>query len=240
MRWALNQILEKYVGVRWLFPEECGLSFLPVAKIAIPRKPETFAPSFNIKRFVERTIPDWYPKAYYKNTLEMNHLLLKYVFPMEKYGKDAWPTSIMPILNGKKLLAPPEKTPNSSWQPCYTHPDTLRIAVENILEYLDRHPDSKSISLIQNDCYGACECEVCLAANNGDQYNNTNTYFRWANAVAEAVSQKYPDVMFTTAGYVLTKTPPPFKLHKNIAVHCAGSLSVCCAGDHGSKEKIHR
>ncbi len=250
-RWAVNHLLEKYAGIMHLFPEENG-TYIPVtSKILLPRKAYKVKSSWNLKRFVERSHSSWYPKAYYKDNFDANHMFLKYVFPAAKYqpsllknhaypgstkdivsGKgQGWPKEIMPVIKGKKLSAPPAATPNAWWQPCYSNPATAEIAAQNILEYLRKNPQRKSISLIQNDCYGACECKECMRVNKNDKHNNSATYFAWANNVVEKVAPEFPDVIFAAAGYTMTKTPPSFKLHKNIAVLLAMDLYACTAPD---------
>lgn len=239
LQWALNMLLEEYAGVRWLFPERCGLSYRHRSEIAIPRTATVRTPSFPLRRFVERTHPSWYPKARFKDSLDMNHLLLKYVFPAERYDKEGWPENIMPLLNGKKLKSPPKEHPNGRWQPCYSHPDTARAAAENICAWLAEHPGQKSISLIQNDVGGFCECSSCARANGGRKYQKSEVYFRWVNAVAEKVAEKHPGVLFTAGAYVETKMPPSFPLHKNVIVILTMDLYQCVVPEIMKKQKAY-
>ncbi len=239
LQWALNMLLEEYAGVRWLFPERCGLSYRHRSEIAIPRTATVRTPSFPLRRFVERTHPSWYPKARFKDSLDMNHLLLKYVFPAERYDKEGWPENIMPLLNGKKLKSPPKEHPNGRWQPCYSHPDTARAAAENICAWLAEHPGQKSISLIQNDVGGFCECSSCARANGGRKYQKSEVYFRWVNAVAEKVAEKYPGVLFTAGAYVETKMPPSFRLHKNVIVILTMDLYQCVVPEIMKRQKAY-
>lgn len=237
LQWALNYLLEEYAGIRWLFPEECGLSHSRKTEMAIPQIPIVQNPSFPLRRYVERTHPSWSPKGRFKNTLDMNHLLLKYVFPAERYEKEGWPQEIMPVMKGKKIKSPPKEHLNGRWQPCYSNPESVRKAVENICMYLEKHPEQKSISLIQNDVGGFCECENCIQANGGEKYEKSEVYFRWVNNVAEMVSQKFPDIIFTAGAYVETQMPPSFKLHKNIIVILTLDLYQCVVPEIMEKQK---
>lgn len=248
IQWAINYLLEKGFTVQHLYPEESGLSFREQKQYVLPREKYTFSPSFNLKRFIERSNPSWYPKGYFKDTLDANHFIPHYVMPAAKYDKELletlnkmgayiqypptryegkWPENVMPVLKGKKLRRPPLRTPNAFWQLCYTHPDSWEIASRNILEYLKANPGKKNISLIQNDCGGACECANCLKANHNDKNNNSQTYFRWVNEVAQRICKVYPDLIVVAAGYTLSKTPPSFKLHKNVAVMLALDFYAC-------------
>lgn len=218
IQWALNWILEEYAGVHYLFNATCGKSHTPVKTVAIPRKTVKHAPSFPLGRDMVLSTAHTHPWMKQKPTVHLNHELWIHAFPAEKYFNDnSYPEAIRPIRNGKKLQKIPNKA--THWQPCYSNPETARIAIENILSYLKKNPAEHSISLLANDCGGYCECDGCKIANGGHkEMDQSNVYYKWVNKVAEGVCKVYPDLIITCGAYTQTISPPDFKLHKNVCV----------------------
>ena len=140
-------------------------------------------------------------------------------FPKEKYHKNnSYPMAIRPVINGKKLEKIPAN-PALYWQPCYSNPETARLAVENIFEYLKKKPETQSISLTINDNGGFCECKECEKINGpGAPYNYSEVYFTWVKRVAEAVAKKYPDLQIVALAYSQVYKPCSFRLPDNVLI----------------------
>ena len=239
---ALSFILEESFGCRFLFPplkglisEEDGI-FYPVCRnAALPMREIRKTASFNLNREPSWLNGNWTRKYWnYKRAVVPSHGLVHYAFPVYKYAADqSWPREMLPVLNGKKYVPHKAKAPLSKniflasrgyqghWQPCFSHPKTAEIAAANILEYLDRHPGTHSISLGINDDGGMCECDNCKKAvgnkrNSVGQPHYSPLYWRWVNNVVETVTKKYPDVLFPCLAYREVMDPPDFKLHANV------------------------
>jgi hypothetical protein len=128
----------------------------------------------------------------------------------------------MPTYNGRKLKEP--KNLYVGWQPCYSNPETVRLATENVLEYLKRHSGMKSVTLAVNDCQGYCQCDACLAADANARpatfYNaNPNrsaSVWGFASQVADGVSKMYPNLRYGTLAYTGTCEPPEFPINRRI------------------------
>lgn len=218
IQWALNWMLESYAGVRFLFNAICGKSYAPTRTVAIPMKTVKHTPSFPLGREMVLSTPHTRPWFRRKACVNLNHEFWIHAFPADKYFSDnSYPEAIRPVIGGKKMKKIPNKA--THWQPCYSNPETARIAIENILEYLKKNRKQHSISLLVNDCGGFCECKECEIANGGNKgLDHSNVYFKWVNKVAEAVCRKYPDLIITSGAYTHTINPPDFKLHKNVCV----------------------
>ncbi|MDD3155744.1 MAG: DUF4838 domain-containing protein, partial [Victivallaceae bacterium] len=221
IRWALNHILEKFAGIRYLARSRNGAYFPPLTNVRLPREKIEKAPSFYLRR--DLFYPDheyWFKRSYSKSGIPINHELSVVAFPVKKYMKEKkWPEFIFPIKNGKKFLPylpgnnPLFKKPYQyaiGWQPCMTNQATIDEAVKNICAYFGKYPERTSVSLSVNDCAGFCECENCR------KFQKDILYYRWINQIAEAVAKKHPDKYFGCLAYCEVMTPPPFKLHKNI------------------------
>lgn len=240
VRWAFNHILEQEIGVRWLFPPFNGLygpeiNHYPQKKnIALKQSRFEDRPVVNLARTGDWKIEDFTANWNGTPVLSPVHTLTIDTFPVSKYAVDgSWPEQILPFLNGRKLVLPRIKSSElknprkairrfkSGWQPCWSEPDTVRIAVENILETLQKDPQKQIINLDVNDNAGYCVCEKCRAAVGGKRTSQgypdySELYWKWADQVVREVAQSYPDVLFSAIAYREVLTPPEFKLHKNL------------------------
>lgn len=237
VQWALNHIIRKFAKAEWVLPESCGLSYTPMKDLAVPvEKIEVKGISWPVSRINSvRTIWHLYDL---RLGLGCNHDLTRHAFPKEKYGKDKWPQVIMPVLKGKKISAPQNpKDPRAHWQPCYSNPETAKIAVENLLEYLEKHPGTAGLSLGVNDNGGFCECAECLKLDKNSRYSRSESYFTFVNRVMDEVSKKYPNLIAATLAYHRTYQPPSFKLHPNVVVFLTIDFESCVSPKVKEKHK---
>ncbi|MBR2584524.1 MAG: DUF4838 domain-containing protein [Thermoguttaceae bacterium] len=92
-------------------------------------------------------------------------------------------------------------------QLCLTNPEMKEEFIRNTLRIIGEHPESKIISISQNDCGGWCQCPECkkLVEENKSQAGPLITF---VNEVAEAVEEKYPDVLVETLAYNASRFAP--------------------------------
>ncbi len=246
-RWAINRILQEQAGVVPLYRDE---TFYPsLTNFSIPRQTVTRSASFNLRREPMTRMPEAFEGWNGKAELECIHWLARDVFPATKYARNqSWPAEIMPVIGGKKVVLPLPKanTPDDklweqycqNWQPCWSNPKTVDIAVANILELLAAHPDIKSISLGINDNGGQCECEACTKvvgnkSNSIGSCDYSGLYYAWVNKVAAKVSEKHPDMYFPVLAYREVMDAPGFKLHPKVSVGlCFDSYATIDAKVH--------
>lgn len=155
--------------------------------------------------------------------------VLGIIFPIDHYvdGSMTPPADeAFPILKGKRFL--PYKQPqgrawHAHWQPCFTSQASEDEAVKNILAFMEKYPDTPSLSLSVNDNGSHCECATCMAMD-GNRINvmslpdRSPSYYQWVNRVVTRVADKYPDLMFGVIAYREVIVPPAHKLHPNIMV----------------------
>ena len=241
LAFAFNHLLENYFGVRFLFvvtretPFKEDVNHFPAVKnAAVPVKSVSKKASYNLNRQIDWKSVGWQKRWNTKVGLNAPHMMAYYSFPVYKYAADqSWPVNVLPVKpDGKRMVLPKAKKAlpenkyravanYSKWNPCFTHPDTTRIAIGNILEYLKKNPDEKYISLAVNDNGNMCHCKVCLKEVNGKRtqvgrFDYSKSYWKWVNNVASAVAEHYPDTFFTALAYREVFTAPTFKLHKNV------------------------
>ena len=238
IQWAFNHIIREFANAEWLMPEECGLSYTPMNELSIPEKKiEVKDISWSISR-IHSMWPVWW-LSNMRRGLRVDHDLTLHAFPLEKYGKDnSWPEAMMPVLNGKKITTLPNpERPRLFWQPCYSNPETAKIAVKNILEYLKKHPEITGISLGANDNLGHCECPECMKMDNHERANRSESYFTFINRVVEELCKTHPDLTVSVLAYLYTFKPPSFKLHPNVVVYLTLDINGCVLPEVMERQK---
>lgn len=108
----------------------------------------------------------------------------------------------------------------NGWQICTSNPQTVQHAVEYAREYFAKHPDLPAVSMGHNDTSGWCECDSCrrFAATADPPYTVSERYWHWVNQVAKEVARTHPDKKIATIAYGAPAAPPRFGLEKNISV----------------------
>ncbi|MCI5190089.1 MAG: DUF4838 domain-containing protein, partial [Candidatus Electrothrix sp. AS4_5] len=222
---GVYEFLERYVGIRWLFPGPDGEYVPSLATIEVPlspvrQEPSIFSRFFYGFRGTEQTL--WARRNRMHGRVKFHHNLFR-LFPPEKYTKTH--PEFFPIQKGQRYL-PKNNKVLGHWQPCFTAPGIVDEAVKNITAYFAEHPEVKWYSLGVNDggfqSSGHCECDTCLLQDSGKKNSlgrkdRSDRYFAWANAVVEKVLEKYPDKWFGCLAYSEIADPPSkVKAHPRI------------------------
>ncbi|MBO7680844.1 MAG: DUF4838 domain-containing protein, partial [Thermoguttaceae bacterium] len=103
-------------------------------------------------------------------------------------------------------------------QLCLTNPEMKAQFIRNTLDALRKAPDSRFVSVSQNDCGGWCQCPECqkLFEENGSQAGPLITF---VNEVAEAIEQEFPNVLVETLAYNDSRfAPAKVKPRDNVVV----------------------
>ena len=237
VQWAFNHLLRKYANAEWVMIESCGLSYTPMKTLVIPAEKIVVK---NVSWPIQRTNthkPDWW-KLNMRSEFRIGHDLTYHAFPSYKYAKNnSWPKVIMPVINGKKITKLPDpKRPELYWQPCYSNPETAKIAVANLLEYLKKRPGTLYVSLGCNDNAGYCECASCMKMDRSAT-DRSQSYFTFINRVLNEVCKVYPDLIVSVFAYDRTYLPPTFKLHKNAMVVLCIDFHSCILPEMYAKHK---
>jgi len=219
------EFLERFLGVRWLFPGELGEHVPKRASVTVPAVAIREEPAF-LMRFMY-----WSQRRSETNTLErvlarrawrarmrspspqirvsFNHFMFRIIRPT-KFGKTH--PDFFPILKGERTI--PETDTPHHWEPCFTAPGLVEASVASLCRYFDANPDRATVSLAVNDNGGHCQCERCLAVDGGERTefnypNRSRSYFTWADKVAKGVLAKHPGKLFGCLAYREVSTPPP-------------------------------
>ena len=177
LKYGVFHFLEKYTGLRRLFPGKLGDHIPENATIKVPRQTVVRKPQY-LSRYLgtgayknDPAFYDWSRSLGANNPrIWIRHYLAE-LLPVEKYGKTM--PELYPIHNGKRVLPAPKQ--HTFWQPCFTEPKLADVLAENIIAELsdnkrkypnmevnDNDPRLKTIALGINDAGGFCECERCM------------------------------------------------------------------------------
>lgn len=113
-------------------------------------------------------------------------------------------------------------------QLCLSNPEVLKIAIEGARKALRENPETRILSISQNDHQIGCECEACRAIDL-EEGSPAGTLLRFVNAIAEALEPEFPDVIFDTLAYNYTRpVPTKTKPRHNVCVRLC-SIECCFA-----------
>ncbi len=208
---GVYEFLERYIGVRWLMPGEDGTYVPEMATITIPDDSVRDEPAFFSRKYFGLRLAEqrlWARHNRLHSRVEFHHNLYR-LFPHSDVEEHP---EFFPIHGGERYF-PPEDHYYSRWQPCFTAPGIVDVAVERICAYFDEHPEEESYSLGVTDSGGHCECEDCRALDAGrknmvNRDHLTDRFITWANAVVEGVLEEHPDKWFGFLAYSEIFEPP--------------------------------
>ena len=99
------------------------------------------------------------------------------------------------------------KRTHQNAQLCLSNPELRDFMVQRVKESLRESPEDKIISVTQNDCFGACECDKCKAIDEAEG-SPAGSMVDFVNYVAERSEPEFPDVAIDTFAYQYTRHPP--------------------------------
>ena len=114
-------------------------------------------------------------------------------------------------------------------QLCLSNPEVLKIAIESARAALRAHPETRIISISQNDFMPGCQCSACLKIDE-EEGSPAGLLLRFVNAVAQALEEEFPEVIFDTLAYQYTR-PVPRITHPRHNV-CVRLCSIECCFAH--------
>lgn len=227
---GVSEFLERYLGVRWLYPGADGEDVPQQADLEVPPADVVEEPAFTFRMLsplgfdpyasglseLAKQQMLWTQRnrlqGSYNGAIRFHHNLYN-LFSPSVFGSthpEFYP-------NG----TPPASNSVSGWQPCFSNPDTVTAAIDAINDYFSIRPHEKSYSLGVNDGGGYCEQNP----SHPDYPGTTNSlgfldmsdiYYDWVNQVAEGVLQTYPDKWFGVMAYTNVAEPPSFALNDRI------------------------
>ncbi|MHC4874686.1 MAG: DUF4838 domain-containing protein, partial [Planctomycetota bacterium] len=217
---AAYYFLTKFMNVHWVGPGELGEVYKTNKEWKIPEKIEVLDEPKLAHRF-------WYMGSFTgRNWLGASsrmswHHALGQIFNPEKYAKTN--PEVYPVSAKGVRFIPKNK---HGWQPCTSHPKSIEIATQAVLDFFKTYPGRSAASLSVNDGAGnICMCKSCLALDIPDAFAAgrrpylSDRFFTFYNTVMENVLKVKPDANIAVFSYGVTKKPPTrVKIHPKIIV----------------------
>ena len=152
---------------------------------------------------------------------------LNRILPLEKYGKEH--PEYYSMRDGVRYI--PENP--ALMQVCLTNPEVLQIAIENVRRILQENPDCRIISISQMDNQSFCTCPECAAVDQAEG-SSSGTMLRFVNAIADALKEEFPQVIFDTLAYQYTR--PVSGLTRPRENVCVRLCSIECCFSHAMEK----
>lgn len=145
------------------------------------------------------------------------------IIPPSEYGKSH--PEFFAMRDGKRYV--PDNP--AYMQLCLTNPDLLQIAIENVRKILLAHPTCRIISISQMDNQSFCTCPECQRVDL-EEGSPAGTLLRFINAIATALKDEFPQVIFDTLAYQYTR--PVSTLTRPVENVCVRLCSIECCFAH--------
>ena len=143
------------------------------------------------------------------------------------YAPDLFVHTISYLLNDPTITYP-RTAPN----PCLCDEDIYNTILSNVLKKLAENPDTKLLSVSQNDNPNYCECEKCTAVIE-EEGSPAGPIIRFVNRIAAEVAKQYPNVTIDTLAYNYSLPAP--KVTKPAENVCIRLSTINCHFNHAIK-----
>lgn len=194
--YAVGEILERYLGVRYFSPQyvvipETKNVSLPVINLE-GSSPNTyrningyFVQDLDYKDFHRlHDINDMFARGYFVHTF---HRLV----PWQEYFRTH--PEYFAYMNGKRVID----------QLCLSNPKVLELVIDKLRREMELQPDKKVWSVSQDDNFSYCQCELCSPVIQEEE-SPAGPIIRFVNNVAE----KFPDKIISTLAYQYSRKAP--------------------------------
>jgi hypothetical protein len=247
-RWAVQEFLERYAGVRWLFPGDATYGEIVPSKSSITieaglnevHEPDYISrPNCMMHYYVNgggylrgRPTEGWgygsheFQSMFSREDFEAHPEWFPLFTIPERWAESILEGRTEASDRVKEALANGTRRDRwhwdygNGWQICTSNPDVVRHAADYARDYFEKHTDAPVVSMGHNDMHGWCECDLCRAfiGSADPPYSQSEQYWHWVNQVAKELAVSNPDRKITTIAYGAPASPPRFELEPNVAV----------------------
>ena len=113
--------------------------------------------------------------------------------------------------------------------PCLSDETVYNTILGNVRKVLEENPDTRIISISQNDNQSYCHCDQC-AATDAEEGSPAGTLLRFVNRIAADLEADYPNLTIDTLAYQYTRKAPAItKPRDNV---CVRLCSIECHFNH--------
>lgn len=212
---AVGEFAEKFLGVRALAPPPLGIVRDNSAKFAAGNASKKF--SYSGRFFPQYDdASKFFAAVNGKNdTYALSaHSLTRIVDAKTAAEHPEW----LAMRRGKRISFAETKQPQID----FLNPKVRKFAADKTREFFEKHPDRKMFSVSYADAPNFDDTQKTAllrrppTPHGYDDYGNA--VFAFTNAVANAVSARYPEKLVAEIAYLYTENPPDFKMSPNTAI----------------------
>ena len=119
--------------------------------------------------------------------------------------------------------------PGTAPTPCLTDENIYNTVLASLREALAAQPDSRIVSVSQNDNNNYCKCATCSAIEK-EEGSPAGVLLRFVNRIAEELADEYPDLAIDTLAYQYTQQAPKItKPRENVCIRLS---TIRCHFNH--------
>jgi len=196
-KYAVYEFLERYLGCRWYAPE---VEKIPSSKtIDLPAMDYVYIPDITTRTVHSRL---FYDNPDYAEQQKVTHVSFPTYVPNAKvhtFHKFLPEETFYKSNPEYYALRGNQRLPT---QLCLTNPDVLAIVMDSVASLFQQYPQSKVISVSQDDNQQYCQCDNCSKIDEKEG-SPSGTMIRFVNEVAAS----FPDKTISTLAYQYTRKP---------------------------------
>ena len=224
------EFLERFVGVRWLFPDELGedVPHRDVLRVEL-KKPLRGAPGFAARLLAylgenhpeasprRKPVIDWMTRQRLTNALHplataYGHSWDDYIKPSDMEAHPEWKSTNGEAVRGGKVKFF-----------CTTAPGLVEFFARRVIENIDRNPRREMTSISPTDGGGFCSCEGCKPLIDTDPHgrpNHARALLTFYQKIGTIVGRERPGRRLGGFVYYNYQYPPvnPPKLPDNLSL----------------------
>jgi hypothetical protein len=224
--YGVVRFLDEYAGIRFYLPGELFTSMPAAVPLTIKGINLTVQPyllevdtagSFSGKEAV------WARLRGLDRRVTSNQHDMWNRFPPSEFAKK-YP-KIYPILKGKRYV--PTSGRDQRWQPTFSEPTLVDVAVESAARFFHKNPEISYISFGIQDSHDFSEVDLQsdLVKKEGRVQGLSNLYWSFIDKVAQRLSKEFPDKKVAGMAYGDVRSVPTFKLQPNVVVWLVFKIS---------------
>lgn len=231
---GVYEFLEREVGVRWLMPGDVGEEIPSLGELTVSEIVHKESPAFFFRSLVDIQNQIRSPNPKDNGPEQVDRWLLRQKCPNASDGLKSTRDKIQYghawslYINTEDLKAHPEfqAVRGGKDKFCTTNPDVIKLFSKRVIEWLDKHPDSRSAGISPEDGGDFCKCPRCMALTTKDWHGNlsyTPVILKFYNDVGKIVAEKYPDRFLGGFIYYNYMYPPatPVAMEPNVYLFMA-------------------
>jgi hypothetical protein len=200
-----------YAGLRIVMPGDIGEVYHSIDALQIPKNLYLLnpGPDFLMRLWsgpsgFDQTV--WLADNSATKRFQFHHNMYN-IYPPEKFSHSN--PEFYPVIRGERYLPQPGKKDN--WQPTYSEPALIPVAVDYADNLFSNNPHLQSVSVAVNDGGGFSELDAYP-----EHVGINNNYYLYVDAVAKSVNNLWPDKFVTFLPYAAVQDPPDFPLSDNV------------------------